>query len=398
MLRILLVDDPTAIQLRPVTDLRSIATIPLGSQSIIECWANHYPSQPLHIMTRPEWMPEIHRQVPQVESTIPEISNIVSVTRCFPPPLVAMIDASLTTTPTFFTSAGRCVAITGDRLEAKSAILQLGKPITDPTARQISVDDWVIDTVWDIIALPDRIAAVEFDRVRTRVSQRPSGMVSVPAPEATWISPSATIDDFVTLDARSGPIVIDDGGHIESHTRISGPTYIGKHTSVLGGKIRGCCIGAHCKISGEISASLIAGFSNKAHDGFFGHSYIGQWVNIGAGSITSNLKNTYGSVSLNYNGERIDTGLQFLGSIIGDHAKLGIGTHLATGSVVGTGASIFGTHIHDKWIPNFAWGEAGHYSRYKLDAFTVTAARVRARRGLTFRDDELTLVTQLYAS
>src|SRR2546426_3492982 len=107
---------------------------------------------------------------------------------------------------------------------------------------------------------------------------------------------------------------------------------------------------AHCKIRGEVSTCVFLGYANKAHDGFVGHSVIGRWVNLGAGTVTSDLKNTYGPVRLDVNGTALETGLQFLGSLIGDHAKTAIGTLLGTGTVIGAGANVFDAVRPPKYV------------------------------------------------
>jgi len=136
-------------------------------------------------------------------------------------------------------------------------------------------------------------------------------------------------------------------------------------------------------VRGEVSSSLFLGYANKAHDGYVGHSVIGHWVNLGAGTTTSNLKNTYGSVTLEVNGKRIDTGRQFLGSIIGDHVKTAIGTMLGTGTVVSLGAHLFGAAPVPRYVPPFAWGNQGA-ERLDEEGFLRIAERVLPRREVEF--------------
>ena len=128
------------------------------------------------------------------------------------------------------------------------------------------------------------------------------------------------------------------------------------------------------------------GYANKGHDGFVGHSYMGRWVNLGAGTITSNLKNTYGSVTLWTPGGMRDTGMQFLGTLFGDHAKTGIGTCLTTGTVLGAAANVYGGQTPPKAVPPFAWGSAPPYSVYRLDKFLEVVERVMARRQVKLTD------------
>jgi UDP-N-acetylglucosamine diphosphorylase/glucosamine-1-phosphate N-acetyltransferase len=192
----------------------------------------------------------------------------------------------------------------------------------------------------------------------------------------------AVVEPGVVFDVRQGAVVADQGSEIRSGTRIEGPTYVGPGTKVLGGFVRGSVFGPECRVRGEISTSVFLGYSNKSHDGFVGHSVFGHWVNLGAGTTTSNLKNTYGPVRLEVGGERIETGRLNLGSLVGDHAKTAIGTMLGTGTVVSAGANVFGTSMSPKYIPPFAWGCTEE--RMTEDGFLRVAERVLARRNVAF--------------
>jgi UDP-N-acetylglucosamine diphosphorylase/glucosamine-1-phosphate N-acetyltransferase len=187
------------------------------------------------------------------------------------------------------------------------------------------------------------------------------------------------IEPHVVLDTTGGPIYIDGGAHIRSFTRITGPCYVGRDVNVMGGDISGCSIGEASKVRGELSTTIILGHSNKGHDGFVGHSYLGRWVNLGAGTITSNLKNTYGTVALWTPSGLRDTGLQFLGTMFGDHVKTGIGLRLTTGTILGAGANVYGA-MPPKVVAPFSWGEGAPYSVYRADKFVETAARMMTRR------------------
>jgi UDP-N-acetylglucosamine diphosphorylase/glucosamine-1-phosphate N-acetyltransferase len=197
------------------------------------------------------------------------------------------------------------------------------------------------------------------------------------------VSLRAAVEPGVVFDLRQGPVVLDHGAEVRSGSRIEGPTYVGPATRVLGGFIRGSVFGPECRIRGEVAVSVFLGFANKSHDGFVGHSIVGPWVNLGAGTTTSNLKNTYGPVRLEVDGERIETGRTNLGTLFGDHAKTAIGTMLATGTVVSAGANVFGTPTPPKYIPPFAWGCSGS-ERMSEDGFLRVAERVMARRNIAF--------------
>lgn len=191
----------------------------------------------------------------------------------------------------------------------------------------------------------------------------------------------ATVEPGVVFDLRKGPVVVAEGAEVRSGSRLEGPTWVGPGTVILGGTIRGSSFGPECRVHGEVSASVFTGYANKSHDGFVGHSILGCWVNLGAGTITSNLKNTYGPVRIDLPEGRLETGRTFLGTLIGDHAKTAIGTTLATGTVIGAGANVFGPGEVPRWVPPFSWGSSG-VERLDAEGFLKIAGRVLPRRGV----------------
>ena len=184
------------------------------------------------------------------------------------------------------------------------------------------------------------------------------------------------------LDAEKGPIILGPNVTIMPNAVIEGPVFIGEHSIIkAGAKIyHGTSVGARCKVGGEVEASVIQSHSNKQHDGFLGHSYLGSWVNIGADTNTSDLKNTYGNVRVRLADEEIDTGLQFVGLTLGDHSKTGINMMFDTGTVAGISCNLYGAGLPPKFVPSFSWGEKGALTVYDLDKSVETARRVMARR------------------
>lgn len=178
-------------------------------------------------------------------------------------------------------------------------------------------------------------------------------------------------------------VIIDKGVEIEANTVIDarqGPVYIGKGTivrplSYLKGPLS---IGPMCRIGGEVGESIFHGHSNKQHYGFIGHSYVGEWVNLGAGTTNSDLKNNYSSVKVTIGGKQIDSGEKFVGCFIGEHAKTGIGTLITTGAVIGVAANVFGGGVTPKVVPSFSWGEK---EVYQIDKAIEAARMVMKRRG-----------------
>jgi UDP-N-acetylglucosamine diphosphorylase/glucosamine-1-phosphate N-acetyltransferase len=223
--------------------------------------------------------------------------------------------------------------------------------------------------------------------------------VSVLNPYQIWLAEGVTLAPNVVLDASQGPIVIDSEARVMANSVIQGPAYIGKKSLIkIGAKIYpGTSIGPVCKIGGEVEDSIFQAYSNKQHDGFLGHAYIGEWVNLGAGTNNSDLKNTYKNVkTYDYpSQDSIDSGSQFMGCVLGDHVKTGINTSLNTGLVVGLGSNLYGSKLFSGFVPDFSWGQAECLTKYRFSAFCDTVAIVKQRRGLDLSENEKELLRQI---
>jgi len=209
-----------------------------------------------------------------------------------------------------------------------------------------------------------------------------------------FVGEGAKIKPGAVLDAEEGPIFIDKNATVFPNTVIQGPTSVGENALIkIGAKIYGeTSIGPVCKISGEIGESILHSYSNKQHNGFLGHAYLGSWVNIGAGTNNSDLKNNYGNVRVTINDVEFDTGEVMAGLIMGDHAKSGIDTMFNTGTVVGVSANVFGTGFPPKYIPSFSWGNNEGFVDYQMDKAIETIRTVMDRRGKSFnKRDKLVL-------
>ena len=210
-----------------------------------------------------------------------------------------------------------------------------------------------------------------------------------------YIAPGAIVHPMVVIDAEHGPVYIDEGAEIHPFTRIEGPCYIGKKAILLGAKCHeGNSIGPFCRIGGEMEESIIQGYSNKYHDGFLGHAYVGEWVNLGALTTNSDLKNDYSAVSVMLDGRRsINTGSVKVGSLIGDHVKTSIGTLLNTGSYIGPMALIMATGKPlPKFIPSFAWFIEGIVTKgFGKGKLYETAKMAMSRRDCQWTQTEQTM-------
>jgi hypothetical protein len=169
---------------------------------------------------------------------------------------------------------------------------------------------------------------------------------------------------------------------VRTGARLAGPIATGPDCRLLGGAYSIVSAGPRCALRGELEETTAFGYMNKAHDGFIGHAVIGRWVNLGALTTNSDLKNTYGKISLGGPAGPVETDLMKIGCLLGDHVRTAIGTLLNTGTVVGAGASVFGGRMPPKWVPPFAWGADGEAVSYDLVRFVETAATVLGRRGV----------------
>lgn len=198
------------------------------------------------------------------------------------------------------------------------------------------------------------------------------------------IAASARLYPTVVLDTENGPIVIDEHAVIRPGAIISGPAYVGPHSTVLDrAVIRGnTAIGPHCKVAGEVSGTVFQGYANKAHDGFLGDSWVGEWVNLGAGTTNSNLLNTYSEIICRAtpDGPNERTGETFLGAIIGDHVKTAICTRIMTGSILHTGSMFATTAPVSGTIGRFTWATDAGSRTYRFDKFLDVARAAMARR------------------
>ncbi len=212
--------------------------------------------------------------------------------------------------------------------------------------------------------------------------------------ENVFISPSASISEGVYFDTSKGTIIIDSSAVIHPLCFIQGPCYIGPNTIIKAGTqiYENCSFGPYCKAGGELEDTIFQGYSNKQHFGFLGHSFISEWVNLGAGTTSSDLKNNYSNIVMQLSAnKKIETGKRFIGSLIGDHSKTAINTSLNTGSVVGIFSNITKSGLTDKYTPPFSWLSDKGIEKYDLHKAILTARVVMNRRNkeLTFEEQEL---------
>ena len=247
--------------------------------------------------------------------------------------------------------------------------------------RDVSSHVTLLDWPWDIVDANEGRLIADWCDDEAGVAGTVATGSHLVNPAGVHIGAGTRIKPCVVIDAEDGPVWIGERVTILPHTYIQGPAYIGNDCLIQPGAIvhAGTTIGPRSKVGGEVEASIIHGFSNKQHDGFLGHSYVGSWVNIAADCINSDLKNTYGTIRVPVNGRDVDTGKMFVGMFVGDYSKAGINVSFPTGAVIGFCSSVFASRC-PKFIPSFAWLDGELVQRYDEQRGLAIAKKVMARR------------------
>jgi UDP-N-acetylglucosamine diphosphorylase / glucose-1-phosphate thymidylyltransferase / UDP-N-acetylgalactosamine diphosphorylase / glucosamine-1-phosphate N-acetyltransferase / galactosamine-1-phosphate N-acetyltransferase len=257
--------------------------------------------------------------------------------------------------------------------------------------------------LWDLINLNGEEISKDYDYVINRLKRKNfveqvNSSVNLINKEKIFIGENVTIKPGVVLDASGGPVVIDDNAFIYPNAVLEGPLYVGESSKIKSGATiyENVTISKVCKVGGEVEQSIIMPYSNKQHSGFIGHAYFGSWVNIGADTNCSDLKNNYSKVRVKLSTKEVNSGSQFLGLMIGDHSKTAINTMFNTGSVIGYSCNIYGSGFPDKYVPSFTWGGTESSIDYDLQKAIDTAKIVLSRRKITFASEEEKLFKEIF--
>jgi UDP-N-acetylglucosamine diphosphorylase/glucosamine-1-phosphate N-acetyltransferase len=262
----------------------------------------------------------------------------------------------------------------------------------------IEEDINLYEYIWDIIAkLKEQLEkdlhnSSELGKLLSPINNS----IHIENKDSVYIGKDVKIENGVVLDASNGPIYIEDKCFIRAATIIDGPAFIGEKTFIKPGSLLDTVsTGKISKLSGEIEETILQGYSNKQHFGFIGHSYIGEWVNLGAGTTNSDLKNNYSLVRVNLMEEEYQTEMQFLGLMMGDHCKTAINTSINTGTIIEPFCNIFGRNFPPKYLPPFSWW-GGYFSEYRLDKAIDTSKKVMKRRNIEMDEKYEDMVRKIF--
>ncbi|MBK7229697.1 MAG: GlmU family protein [Ignavibacteriales bacterium] len=250
--------------------------------------------------------------------------------------------------------------------------------------------------LWDLINQNGKQIADDFnylvEKSKENFVDKVNSYVNILNKQKVFVGKNVTIKPGVVLDASNGPIIISDNAFIYPNAVIEGPCFIGESSKIKSGATiyENVSIGKVCKVGGEVEQSIFMDYSNKQHAGFIGHSYIGSWVNLGADTNNSDLKNNYSKIKIQLSNKEVNSDSQFLGLMIGDHSKSAINTMFNTGTVVGFSCNIFTQGFPDKYVPSFTWGGDEASLAYDINKSIETAKIVFNRRKISFdKKDEI---------
>lgn len=369
------------IKLFPLTHTRPISYLRVGILTVVEKWERYCPNWKISVSTADYLTGKFGKSNPE---------DSLWINASFLPNQI-LIEAlgSLKENQALYS---------GEKLIAfqDSSLNQLDKKIKVDFSQTVNS----ISRTWDLFMLNGQEIANDYNLI---TKGRNSKVIIDPYTKTygkeIFIEEGVSIK-AATLNAENGPIYLGKNSEIQEGAIIRGPFALGEGSVVnLGAKVRGATtLGPYCKIGGEVSNSILMGYSNKGHDGFLGNSVLGEWCNIGADSNNSNLKNDYSEVKMwDYQSDSfMKTGLQFCGLIMGDHTKCGINTMFNTGTTIGVNANVFGSGFPRTYIPSFSWGGALGFKTYLLDKAIETAEHVTSRKKTTLTGDDKEILTYIF--
>jgi UDP-N-acetylglucosamine diphosphorylase / glucose-1-phosphate thymidylyltransferase / UDP-N-acetylgalactosamine diphosphorylase / glucosamine-1-phosphate N-acetyltransferase / galactosamine-1-phosphate N-acetyltransferase len=403
-MRVCLFEDGGVFSLDPLTATRPAFDLVCGATSLAARQCRHFAPCAVGALVRPH-LAELfrleHPETPVNDPTWLRAAPTVLVNGRWLPPVRPATSAP-----------GPCVAVVGDTVAyavvgpdlltyCSQDTLEDCLSLWKDTLPHRPAGGALISYPWDLVEHNPAQLHADFDRIASSAlpEAHPAQLTVVGPRTQLVVDPTARLDPLVVIDTTGGPVVIDREAVVTAFTRLEGPCYIGPEAHVLGAKIRaGSTIGPCCRVGGEVEASILHAHSNKYHDGFLGHSYVGEWVNLGAGTSNSDLRNDYGEVTVVVNGERVPTGLAKVGCFVGDHTKTALGTLINTGSNIGCFCNLVPSGpLMPKYLPSFtSWWNGGLREATDLAGLLGTATEVMRRRGAAFTEAHTNLVRHLF--
>jgi UDP-N-acetylglucosamine diphosphorylase/glucosamine-1-phosphate N-acetyltransferase len=385
-MHVIIFEDAAVANLEPLALTRPAFDLRCGAGTLLQRQLAYCGQQEVSVIVRPALAELCRRAYPglKVNEAVPTDDGAITLVNArWLPPRAERLDAG----PAQVGLVGEEVAYV--RLTPKRSAFDVGRLESQLAEWKRNlphrqVGGRLMSYPWDLIE--HNAAALQEDAQLWRCDRNigPQATVSVVGSSDDFLcQASARIEPHVLVDTTHGPVLVDRGAAVQAFSRLEGPCYVGPETQVFAARIRDSSIGPQCRIGGEVEASIVQGNTNKYHDGFLGHSYLGEWVNFGAGTHTSDLRTDYGIITMPINGRSVDSGLMKVGAYVGDHTRTSIATLLNTGTVIGPfGLLIASGSLLPRLIPAFArYGHGRIQERTDLGQMFAAAATAMARRG-----------------
>jgi UDP-N-acetylglucosamine diphosphorylase/glucosamine-1-phosphate N-acetyltransferase len=397
--RVIVFEDDGLGGFGPLTALRHASQLRWGTKTILESIAENVSDATDVGLWGREGVSEVTRESTGKDYN-EKAEGTVLLVNARARPGQGLLELCSKRTPFAAVDGGALVAARADLASFQPGVVSAGA-VAKLTRRVDRVDppaDSLFRGYWDLVRTNGLAVAAQAPKGEQPFPP-PEGALAKGAPSNLWVDPSAEVEPNVVLDARLGPVIVEPGATVESFSRLTGPCYLGPRTRVFGARVGGgTSVFEGCKVGGQVENSVIMAHTNKAHHGYVGDSYVGEWVNLGAGSTFSNLKNTYGGVKVAAGGKRVETGMLHLGPAIGDMSKISIGSLVYAGKFVGIGSHVAGLAPGD--VPSFTYfdGGSGRQVELELDSVIETQRRMMERRDRTLTRAEGRLIRAAFAA
>ncbi len=408
-MKLFLFEDSRVPQLYPVSTGKPAYTISCGSYRLLDLVAEL--GGDVHAWVRPH-LREFRQAEPPVKASadeptalinarlVPEAETIDRIGRLLAAGRKGVVQASDKHRPDVERHLHNGLA------NVALAILPPGASLPSPEADATALDEWfsgvklpsLDEPPWPLFDYPHDVIRHHLKIFAGNLKRRLAAGNYQEIADGVFVAAGAQLGQYVVSETRNGPVVIDERASIGPHGYLCGPVYIGAGARVIEqAAIKdGVALGHTTKVGGEVEGSIIEPYTNKQHHGFLGHSYLGSWINLGAGTCNSDLKNTYGTVNMEYHGRKTPTGMQFVGCIAGDYAKTAINTGIFTGKTIGACSMVYGFVTTN--VPSFTNYARlfGQVTEAPVEIMIATQARMFARRNVEQRSCDIQLLHDMY--
>jgi len=402
-IRVVLFEDKRVNALAPVTLTRPAATIRCGSRSLLEMVQSL--GHPVTLLTKPYLQELVQADHPDISQTPPALTD-----------RLLLVNSRLVPSPTYrqrlsdLIAANKSQVLTHDGVTVAALVNgDISQEVREKTSATLHTapGDWAQElnlpvapaAYMPLFDYPHDIVRYHLEVLQDNIAERLQEKEKyTEVMDGVFLAEGAKLGEYCVADTSEGPIVVESDAKIGPYCFLSGPAHIGERAKIIEHSAikDAVALGHTTKIGGEVEASIIEPYTNKQHHGFLGHSYLGSWVNLGAGTTNSDLKNTYGTVAMSYNGKKVETGMQFLGCIVGDYSKTAINTCIFTGKVIGVAAMAYGFVTTN--VPSFAnyARTFGQVTEVSVEVIIAMQARMFARRGIKQRECDKQLIHAMY--